>query len=297
MSKFAAAIASAADTTNMTKAQSGGGDYTPPAAGPTRLRLVGYVETGQHMGSYNGQPKKEDCVEVTFELSGPKHPPREHEGKKYPHLITLKLNKSLNEKAKFFKLFQILNWEGKAKHMAELLGKPFKGRVIHREYTIKGSDKKGIAAELWDKTTSAWTIEAPRYEKVNPEEHEQPGPTGEYLDLKVDPAISEERCLIWGEMGGPAAAAMWASIFIEGEYPEEKNEDGSIKRKARSKNVIQNKIKAAVNFEGSPVYAFLLNNGQPVDLPDNPADMDEVQEDEPEAPAKPTVDPLAGVGA
>ena len=39
----------AAQTTDMTQAQTGGGDYVPPAAGPCRLRLVGYVETGSHL--------------------------------------------------------------------------------------------------------------------------------------------------------------------------------------------------------------------------------------------------------
>src|SRR5690606_31848665 len=38
---------------DMTKAETGGGgDYTPPAAGPTRLRFVAYVELGKQKTTY-----------------------------------------------------------------------------------------------------------------------------------------------------------------------------------------------------------------------------------------------------
>lgn len=38
--------------------------------------------------------------------------------------------------------------------------------------------------------------------------------------------------------------------------------------KAKSKNVFQNRIKQAVNFQGSPIHELLLTNGQGVDIPE-----------------------------
>src|SRR6478752_62891 len=101
----------------------GGGDYVPPAAGSTRLRFISYIEIGKHERTVQGKKKTEDQVILVFELSGPKHPPRvTDDGTKIPHRIAITLNKSMNEKATFFKLFNRMNWEGKAKHMAQLLG-------------------------------------------------------------------------------------------------------------------------------------------------------------------------------
>ncbi len=73
-----AAIAAAAQQTNMNEAQKGGGgSYEPPAAGLARLRLVGYIETGkEHDERYS---KTKDKVRLIFELSGPKHKPKEVE--------------------------------------------------------------------------------------------------------------------------------------------------------------------------------------------------------------------------
>lgn len=85
-----AAIAAAAAQTDMTKAQKGGegGGYTPPAEGLCRLRFVGYIECGKHHDEkYN---KTRERVKLIFELSGPKHAPKELEdGTKLPHRITI----------------------------------------------------------------------------------------------------------------------------------------------------------------------------------------------------------------
>jgi hypothetical protein len=296
--KFANIADQAAQTTNMTEAQSGGGDFTPPEAGPCRLRLIGYVELGKHMPAkgFNGAPPKEqNKVEVYFEVSGPKHPPREHDGKKYPHIIKVQENLSLNETARFFKLFQLLNYAGTARHITQLLGSAYKGTIIHREY--KGNDgKMRKVAELFDKVSGSWKIEPPRYEVVDPET----GPTGEFAALKVDDPITPLKCFIWDY----ADMEQWNSIFIEGQYAAEEAKDGKPARAARTKNVLQEKIKAARNFKDSPMYTLLLNNGQSVDLSipaDELGDGEEGGGDEDAAPAaqagnQSDVDPLAGMG-
>lgn len=248
---------------DMNVAQTGGGDYEPPAAGPTRLRFISYVEVGKQKGTFQGKPTEKDTALLTFELSGPKHKPAERDGVKYPDRISIELPVSLNEKAHFYKLFRALNHKGVAKHIAELLGDSYKGTVVHRKY--KGRDGKDrIAVELFDKARGIYTIEAPRYEVVNPDEHESPGPTGEFKVLPVDPAISPLKCFLWDY----ADKEQWDSLFIDGQYDERKNDKGEVVAAAKSKNVLQNKIKLAVNFKGSPIYTVIASNGGSLDIPD-----------------------------
>lgn len=260
ISKIKGLASKAAETVDMTKAQAGGGDFEPLAAGPCRLRFVGYVETGKHEKSFKGVAKTREQARLYFEISGPKHPPREVDGVKYPNIIEVKEGKSLNEKARFFKLVQQLNYQGKAKHVAELLGDPYKGTVIHRKYK-KTDGSEGTAVELFDKVKGSFTIEPPRYEIVDPEN----GPTGEFAALKVDEPLSKLRLFLWEH----ADMEQWASIFIEGEYPERKNDKGEVTAKAKSKNVIQAEIKSAKNFAGSPIATLLAANGLSLDIPES----------------------------
>lgn len=245
----AMAAAAAATGPDMTKAVvGGGGDYTPPAAGPVRLRLVGYIETGKQTKKYAGKPDKvEDEVQLIFELSGPKHLPKvTDDGKKIPARVTIKVNRSLNEKANFFKLFKRMNYKGAAKHMSELLGEPFRG-VVHHNVVGEG-DKAVTYANLRD--DSGFTISPPRYD--DPE-------TGETKEVVVAPAISELRLFVWGAKP-EFLKPMWDSLFIDGTYGE-----GD---KQKSKNVFQNQIKGAVDYVGSPIYNLLQAGGVEPDLPD-----------------------------
>lgn len=235
---------------DMTKPQSGGGEYVPPAAGRVQMRFVGYVEIGKHAKTVKGVTKTQPRAVLTFELSGPKHPPKE-DGT--PQLISIEENVSLNEKANFFKLFTRLNYAGDATHIAELLGRAYLGTIYHRTY--KGSDGKDrIAAELRAKG-EAYSIEPPRF---------QHPVSGEYEVVPVAEAKSPLRCFLWDY----ADMAQWASIFIEGEYPARTNEAGEVTMKAKSKNILQNKIKLATNFNGSPVHQLLVAAGGKIDIPD-----------------------------
>lgn len=272
------AAAAAATGKDMTKAQTGGGgDYVPPAEGPTRLRLVGYIELGKQKDQIPGKPMQiKPKVELIFELSGPKHPPKVlDDGTKLPHRISIVTNFSLNEKATFFKLFQQLNHAGTATHMVALLGNAYKGTVYHRKYK-KSDGTEGIAADLKVKG-GAYVIEPARYEIVDPEN----GPTGDFAPLRVDPPISPIRCFLW-EMPD---MDQWASLYIEGEYPERTDDSGKVIAKAKSKNVYQAKIKSAENFAGSPIATLLAGNGVALDIPDaeRAAAADEEFEDVPDS--------------
>ena len=244
-----------------------GGDYEPPVEGPTRLRFVGYVEIGKQKTTFQGVTKFKDQAILTFELSGPKHPPVVSEdGTKNPIRISITETISLNDKANFFKLFQRMNYAGKAQHIAQLLGEAYKGKVIHRKYK-RADGTEGTSAELKSKDTG-YTIEPPRYEVVT----EEDGPTGEFKPLKVDPPLTTLKCFLWAH----ADMDQWASIFIDGTYAERKDEKtGAVTAPAKSKNTIQNKIKLASNFGGSPIHQLLVAGGLPLDLPDAEVPGDE----------------------
>jgi hypothetical protein len=283
MVDFAAIAAkAAAEGANQTVANTGGGDYKPLAAGPCRLRFVGYIELGKVTGSYQGKPKVKNRVWLLFEVSGPKHPPREFDGVKYPNIITCKENLSLSDKANFFKLFTRMNYAGKAQHMAQLLGEAYKGEIFHREWKGEGGAVR-VEAELRNK--DGYSIQPPRVE--DPE-------TGDYVQLTVAPALAPTRCLIWDY----ADKDQWASIYIDGEYAAKTDKDGKVIAPAKSKNIYQAAAMQAENFEGSVLQQMLIANGASLDIPD--VDNAEGEEDapapqQPAASKAPAGDPLAGI--
>lgn len=255
---YAAAVAAAAKQTDMNKATKGGEGYQPPAKGLARLRFVGYIECGKQKDEWQGQVKIKEKVKLIFELSGPKHAPKEIDGNKIPHRITIEENLSLNEKAWFYKIFKAMNYNGEATHIAQLLGQEFLGEVIH-----KTSKRGKTYATL--KGDAGYTIRAPYVE--DPE-------TGETRKVPAGPQLSEIRCFLWDY----ASKEMWDSVYIDGQYDEEKNEAGEVVRPARSKNVFQEQIRAAVNFEGSPIAEILEGAALGIDEPEQ---ADAGQQEEP----------------
>ncbi|APU00316.1 hypothetical protein HOR55_gp29 [Ralstonia phage RS-PII-1] len=245
----AAIEAEAAVSQDMNVAQKGGGGgtYVPPAAGLVRLRLVGYLELGKKDDTYQGKPKVTDEVHLVFELSGPKHPAKKlDDGTLIPHRITVKLHKSLNEKAGYYKLFKVMNYDGSAKIMAQLLGKAFLGTIFHKKFKRKDGSE-GIEPILKNPDTGAFTIRAPFIEDAE---------SGETRPVKVDEPLTPLKLFLWNN----PSKAMWASIHIPGEYEERKNDAGEVVAPARSKNVFQERIKKATNYVGSPI-AQLLEDG------------------------------------
>lgn len=245
------ANAAAATAHNMNEAQKGGGggDYTPPAEGIARARLVGYIETGIHEKNVGAgkPPVQKPQVQLVFELSGPNHAPKVlDDGTKLPHRITVDENYSLNEKANFYKLFRRMNWEGTATHMSQLLGKPFLVTIKHK--VVGEGDKKRTYANIRD--DSGYTVQPPRY--VDPL-------SGQTVEVPVDPPISALRLFVWNA-APELLKPMWDSLFIDGEYPAK----GDLP--AKSKNVLQNEIKAALNFKDSPIFQLLQTGGVELNL-------------------------------
>lgn len=282
MAKFdiqAAIAEAAAKGPDMTQAQTGGGGYTPPEAGVCLATLIGYIEIGKHESEYKGVKKTQDKVQLIFELSGGKNNPKEDDkGNKFPHRITVTETLSLNEKANFFKLFKKLNYNGEAKHASQLLGKHWIVTVVH---DVKGEgESKRVYANL--RNDDGWTFRPPQ----RIEGDELAGDV-KIIPIKAPEVLSELRLFLWDF----PSKEMWESLYIEGEYEERKDEKtGKVIAPAKSKNVIQNKIKSAVNWVGSPMHDLLAGGDAELDLGDGLVE-DKVEEAKTAADA----DPLAGI--
>lgn len=237
----------AASQANANEAQQGA-DYTPPPKGLARLRLVGYIEIGKHEKKGQKGVKVEDQAHLIFELHGKGYEPKETEdGLKIPHRITVKLNKSLNEKATYYKLFKRMNYEQKATSFIQLLGQGFLGNVGH--FTIPAADgqPEKVIANFRD-DAGQLTIRPPRLETMDEE-------TGEVVvkPVPVPAAIGDQRCFIW-ESKPEWFDKMWPSIWVDNE-----EKDGGFYVQL---------IKSALNFAGSPIEAYLKAKGVDLGIPD-----------------------------
>lgn len=244
---MAAAIAAAASQEpDMKNAQKGGGNWVPPAAGGCIVTLVGYIETGIQMVppskvdpvKFPGGP--EDQVDLIFEISGKGHEPKELEnGTKIPERLTVTLKKSLNEKAWYYKIFNTLNYDKQATHFAQLLGKHFIATIIH------SPNKKNPAQPYagFKCKTNGYTFKPPVY---NP----NPLDMTETALVPKPAVLTPLKLFLWTHPSKP----MWDSLFIEGKYDDRTDEKTGVVTPGRSKNVLQEKIRKAQNFEGSPIF-------------------------------------------
>jgi hypothetical protein len=207
--------------------------YIPPAAGLAYARLVGYFELGKHEeANATGDIVLRDRVDLVFELSGPNHQPHKlNDGTLIPHRVTVQETLSLEYRANFFKLFTMMNdaHGGTARHMAQLLGKPFRVEVFHR----RSEDGRKVYANL--KGPDGYNVRGTSFEDDE---------TGEVKAVEVPPAITELKAFLWNF----ASKEMWDSIHIPGFYEERKNDDGEVISPARSKNVLQERIMSAKNW-------------------------------------------------
>jgi len=278
---IAAAIAAAAAVApDMKEATKGGGNFVPPAAGGCLVTLVGYVELGiQHVPASKFDPikfpaKDENQVQLTFELHGKGHEPKEVGEAKtlVPERISVTLNKSLNEKAWFFKIFNTLNYDKTATHFAQLLGKHFRAVVVHSV-----PKKAGDPVYAGFKDANGYTFAAPTYNPVDPDTQ-----IPDMSQTRVFPkpnAITPLKLFLWDFPSKP----MWDSLYIDGKYDDRKDEKTGVVTPGRSKNVFQDKIRGAVNFKGSPIAELLVGDidvgGLVADVPAEQAPVDEPSAD------------------
>lgn len=270
--------------------KAGGGDYKPPEEGFTKLRLVGYIESGLHTTESPRFGKKtKPRATLIFELSGKKHEPKVlDDGRSIPHLIEVKEPIGQNKKNNFSKLFKEMVKEyPDRKNFGELVGEAFTGRVVHRKFKRRdGTD--GVVAEL--KNEAGYTISGVTYEQKDED--------GEVIGLKkykVDEPLSPLRLFLWDY----ADLEQWDSLFIDGTF-----DNGD------SKNKYQEYIKEAENIGESALFAALLEAGREEELvpapkharegaaapttePETQADSDEDDEPDQDGPAEAPSKPVA----
>ncbi len=233
-------IEQAAADEDQSDVSSGGFERELAPAGVTVGRLIEYIELGLHpQKPFKGQAKPA-CEEVNlvFELLSPKkniHEVTKDDGEKFTYADKLFVNnfpKKLNEKAKYYKLFDAMRGEDKTiTHMAQMLGKPF---IINVQHSVpkKAGDKVYIG--LFDKGLP----------KIEPAARPDPI-TGEMVHLNVPEALSDRRIFLYDR----PTQKTWDKLFIDGTYTKDGTE--------HSKNFLQEKIMRALNFEGSGLQTLL----------------------------------------
>jgi len=238
---------------DFTKTAEGGGGWQPPPAGPCGLRFVGYFEVGEHERNFAGQSKIVKQVQLVFELSGKNYPPRDG----VPVRMTITETDSRSPKANLIKLFNKMNYAGGATHFVQLLGNAYRGRVHHREYEANGTQRvyAGLRGE------DGYSVGPPTAEIV--------GDDGEITvkPVKVAEALTDLKVFLWDNPD----MEQWASIHIDGTFPAYTDDAGREVRPARSKNVIQEKIMSALNWQGSPMQLLLQDGALELDGEDAPA--------------------------
>jgi hypothetical protein len=236
----------AAEVDDQTETQEAGVfEREVPAAGVHVARFIEYIETGKHKQKpYQGKEKPDaEVVRVTFELLHPKKSiiEYEHEGEKRVRgqLITIRVKKSLSDKASFKKLFNAMTYgRDGIKHMAQMLGEPFLVHVTHN--TVKGTDgRDNVYANL--NKDGVFQIGAPRH--IDPM-------TEVVTKLPVREPIAPVRIFLWNN----PTKETWDSLFIDGTR-EVKAPDGSVTQE--SKNWLQELILSATNFNGSALDSLL----------------------------------------
>ncbi len=228
---------------DQSKAKEGGG-YQLPKEGLAMARLVGYFELGKHEEKFKQEVKIVNKVDLVFELVGEDYPARDTDEGPVPQRMTLSMVLSDSPKSHYFKLFSKLRID--ETHMTQMLGKPFLIDIVHRKVG-DGENAKTYANINRD------TIRHAVQEMLVDGKMQR-------VPIPVPPAKTELKMFVFGLDAGPSKI-MWDGIYIPGEYPARKDEKtGEVIMAAKSKNVIQEKIKSALNVKDLSIYDLIVGN-------------------------------------
>lgn len=251
------------ESVDLSEASKGGGGATPPAAGTCVATLVGYIELGRRTkNGYKGAPSKVvRKARWIFELAGGSNPHVKTEdgtatiAKRITvHTWLPEPGKKASDKSGFYKLFSALNHakDSAIKIPAQLLGHHVKVNVSQEKFTN----------EAGEEITYGSIGNAQDGFRISPAQIDITGddgmPTGQVKLIPKPPVVSSQRCFLWDY----ANQQMWDSLFIEGEYEAAEAADGKPARPAKSKNVIQEEIKLALDWTGSPMQVILAAGGE-----------------------------------
>lgn len=275
------------ESVDMSEASKGGGGATPPAAGVCIATLVGYIEKGTRIkkGYKGAADKKMRKATWIIELAGGSNPHTKTEGDN-PVTIAKRINintwlpapgKAPNAKSGFYKVFSAFNADKTAKIPAQCLGRHVKVNVSVEEFTNESGEviKYGSVGNAQD----GFRITPAQIDLTD----DAGMPTGQVKLIPAPPVVSTIRCFLWDY----ATKEMWDSLFIEGEYEAVEAKEGQAARPAKTKNVIQEEIKTALDWVGSPMYNILTAGG---DL-----DVEDLAEDAASTGGVADADPLAGM--
>lgn len=279
---FAALANAAAKTVDYTKESEGAKfERELPEAGTCLVRLREYIEMGLCDTASAAYPNKKPArkARFVFEVVTPKHVKTvELEGgatMKIAPNIAITVVISDNKKSNFIKLFRQLNWDGKAVHPAQLLGRGYMAEIVHA--WKKGDDpKKDKPSYANLQKDGMYTIQPPRV--VDPL-------AGTTTNINVPELVNDKKLFLWDN----PTKECWDSLFIDGEYEK----DG----KMVSKNWVQEMLMEALDFQTSKLFEMLEGNGVPLDLPTTKEEAAAATE-KPAAPVETAaqVDPLANLG-
>ncbi|WP_175745594.1 hypothetical protein [Burkholderia ambifaria] len=220
--------------------------YVPPAAGFAHARFVGYFELGIHEDEFGDKQRERERVYLMFELSGPNHMATVENGRTMPVRIPVSETLDLSYGSSFRGLFDAMDAAcgGGATHIAEMLGKPFIVEVFH----FTGRDNQTIYATLMGPTG---------YNVIGPAMFDRE--SGKMLVVDVAQPTMAIKAFVWGI----ATASDWHNIYIHGEYPEQRDVDGTLLAPARSANYIQERIASAKNWKGHPLASVVKPGPDP----------------------------------
>ena len=275
-----AAVASAAAAAKDYTIVSEGGNFKRelPDAGIGLVRLREYLEIGVRECASKNYPDKKPAEKArfVFELVTPRHVKtvtneETKETFKISPTISIVVPLSVNEKSNYIKLFKQLNWDGKATHPAQCLGRAYLCEVV-----LAGASKGPITKDNPAKYANlqkdgVYTLQPPR--KVD-------ALAGTSEDLNAPELLNDKKLFIWAQPN----MQCWDALYIDGTYEK----DGE----QVSKNWMQEMLKEALDFNESPLFELL--NGGVLDLPTEEPVADKVAapvEKVEEGPA----DPLAGL--
>lgn len=237
-----------------------------PVAGVCLLRFREYIELGVQKTASAMYPKKKPAMKARFifELVTPKHvvEVESAEGVKtrFGHVVAVTCVISKDAKATYMKIFKQLNWAGKAKVPAQLLGQPYKAKIFHNydEKDMKDGKPVDGAKPKWANLNSdgVFSFEAPR----------NIDPLSETItEIPVPEMLGAVRLFLWDI----PMKKCWDSLFVDGTFT--KTIDG--KEVEVSKNWLQNIILESQSYEGSKLQLMLQGADELEDLPTEDASL------------------------
>lgn len=243
LDKFSNLVNEAAEiaAVNMSETGTGGGGGKVLETGMYPARLVEYVEYGKQKNQYEPSKPPRDIAELRFavwEIG-------EGGAMEGPYFVgSFGQTISNHERAGLKQFFDKMNWRNDAtkKHTAQFLGADCFLKVEKRQNKAK---------------TAEYNVAV--ITEVQPPRDPMTGQPYTFPELDDD----VYRLFLWDK----PTKETWGSLYIDGTND-----------KGESKNFIQEKIMAAVNFPGSALEQLLLSDG--VDIP-APA----LEQTAPEAPA------------